>query len=128
MPPMPMARPGPGGPPPGLAPDADGDFAPPGAPPEMAPPGMGPAPGTPMGAPGPPQFPSADPQAILALLSQLNAHDQQALGQAQSQADTIAAQLLSQGQVDPNAQAAATLPGPVGPPPGPNAPMAGSGY
>jgi hypothetical protein len=72
-----------------------------------------------MGPAGPPQFPSADPNAILGLLMQLNAHDQQALGMAQVQADGTAFAQLLQAQQDPMAQAAASAPSPpAGPPVG----------
>lgn len=75
--------------------------------------------GAPMGQPGPPQFPSADPQAILALLTQLDAHDQQQLGVAQVSAVGQAFSALMQGQPDPMAAGAATgPPNVVGPPMG----------
>lgn len=97
--------------------------APPGPPPGI-PPGPGGPPDAEMGAGEPmggaPQFPSADPQAIMALLSQLIATDQQKLGQAQVQAVGGAFAQLLQSQPDPAAQAAATGPPPtVGPPSGP---------
>lgn len=70
-------------------------------------------PGEPAGAPGAPQFPSADPQAIMALLSQLIAGDQQALGQAQVKAVAGAFSQILASQPDPAAQAAATGAPPV---------------
>lgn len=91
---------------------------------DQADPGVAPGAPDPLGGPGaagpagPPQFPSADPQAIMALLSQLIATDQQALGQAQVQAVGGAFAQLLQSQPDPAAQAAASGPPPVaGPPP-----------
>jgi hypothetical protein len=100
----------------------------PGAPPGL-PPGVPPPPGPDMaaappgpgdiGAAGPPQFPSADPQAIMALLSQLIAVDQQKLGEAQVQAVGGAFSQLLQSQPDPAAAAAVSgPPGVVGPEPG----------
>lgn len=76
----------------------------------------------PMGPAGPPQFPSADPQAIMALLSQLIAGDQQALGQAQVAAVGGAFSQILASQPDPAAEMAATgQPPPAGPPMGPEA-------
>lgn len=100
--------------------------APPGLPPGVPPdPGMGAAP--PMGAAGPPQFPSADPQAILGLLSQLIAGDQQALGEAQMNAVGGAFSQLMASQPDPAAAAAASgQPAPTGPPMSPE--TATTGY
>lgn len=92
---------------------------PPGMPPDQTDPGAlagAPDPAGGPGAPGPagaPQFPSADPQAIMALLSQLIAGDQQALGQAQVAAVGGAFAQLLQSQPDPNAAAAASGPPPV---------------
>lgn len=86
---------------------------PPGVPPD---PTMGGAPPAPGASASP--FPSADPNAVLALLSQLIAHDQQALGEAQVAAVGGAFSQLLGSQPDPMAQAAATgQPQPVGPGP-----------
>lgn len=100
--------------------------APPGPP--MADPGLPPDPSMgagapPMGAPagptGPPQFPSADPQSIMALLSQLIATDQQALGEAQVAAVGGAFSQILASQPDPTQAAAASGQPPVaGPAPG----------
>lgn len=72
-----------------------------------------------LATPGAPQFPSADPQQIMALLSQLIAGDQQALGEAQVAAVGGAFSQILASQPDPAAEAAATgAPVPVGPPVG----------
>ena len=107
----------------------------PGAPPGL-PPGIPPDPmadpaamgGPPMAGQGagPPQFPSADPNAIMALLSQLIAGDQQALGEAQVAAVGGAFSQILASQPDPAAQAAASgQPPPAGPPVGPDAMTSG---
>lgn len=57
------------------------------------------------------QFPSADPQAILALLSQLQAHDQMTLVASQQQAAGGALAAMLQNAPNPNAAAAQTAPG-----------------
>ena len=63
-----------------------------------------------------PQFPSADPQAILALLSQLQAQDQMQLVASQQQAAGGALAAMLQNQPDPMAAAAQTAPGAPAPP------------
>lgn len=68
------------------------------------------------GMAGPPQFPSADPQAILALLSQLQAQDQMQLVAEQQQAAGGALAAMLQSAPDPMAAAAQTAPGPAAPP------------
>lgn len=78
---------------------------------------------------GPPQFPSADPQSILALLSQLIAGDQQRLGEAQVQAVGGAFAQILASQPDPAAQAAASgQPTPAGPPGATDPGAVASGY
>lgn len=102
----PQAGQGPGGPPPDPMAGA-------GAPP---PPGAALAP-DPMQAGGAPQFPSADANAVSALLSTLVASDQQKLGELQVQAVGGAFSQMMQAMPDPNAAAAMTAGGTPAPPP-----------
>jgi hypothetical protein len=81
-----------------------------------------------MGPGGPPQFPSADANQVLALLSTLVASDQQKLGEAQMQAIGGAFSQLMAGQPDPAAAAAASGPPPPAGPPMGNDPNAGPAY
>ena len=106
--------------PPGMPMGAGGPPPPPGSPPDA---GM-----SPDASAGGPQFPSADPQAIMALLSQLIAGDQQALGEAQVKAVAGAFSQILASQPDPAAQAAATGAPPVVGPSTDRGPASSSAY